>query len=465
MIKINFIRLVSVSCATVLLFGACRKRADVALPDNLVVFTSTEQGITESENSIEIKLKLSRPTDRDIPVTITFAPEGLVYGTDFTTTPAAANGELIVVVPSGNNEAKFTVNKVPGALYDGDEKVTFDLYRSESPILIGSVKELLLGFKELVANNAISRLDGGGATYPNKVFFDLSANRQTLVSRAAWDLGFYMGADDFRVTLNSSTTMMVKQISKNDLNQVTAADTTGFYVSVAYGAFGGPAGSMAYIDNPTGDLTKTAFKDIATTETDNKVFIVNRGNGPGTPAPHRGWKKVRILRNGAGYTVQYADITATTFSSVNISKDDTYFFKYVSFDNGAVTVEPIKNKWDIAWTYFANSFGTPPDDIPFMFQDIVVQNRNVQVAKILTADKTYDNFSEADLTSSIVAWSTSQIAIGSDWRSTQPAAAYTDRYYIIKDGDNNYYKLKFTGIMDGGVRGYPSVEYKLVKRG
>jgi hypothetical protein len=468
MMKINFARLASVSFAAIILFSGCRKRADVAMPDNLIVFTSTEQGITESENSIEVKMKLSRGTDKDVPVTINFTPAGLVYGTDFTTTPAAINGELTVIVPSGNNEAKFTVNKVPGALYDGDEKITFDIYRSESPVMIGAIKEFALGFKELVANNAISKFDGGGTTFPNKVFFDLSANRQTAVARNTWDLGFYTDPADFKVIVNSSAAMLAKQISKNDLAQVTAADTVGFYLEVAYSSFAVNPAAMNYFDHPTGDLTKTAFKEIATNDADNKVFIINRGVNPGSPTTARGWKKVRVLRNGSGgYTVQYADIAATTFNTINVPKDNAFFFNYISFDNGLQTVEPKKTKWDIAWTYFANTTGTGINEAPFMFQDFVIQNRNVQVARWTTAQKPYENFTEADLASIQAAdWSSAQNKIGPDWRQTFPSlAVYTDRYYIIKDGENNIYKLKFTSALDAGVRGYPSVAYELIKRG
>ena len=64
--------------------------------------------------------------------------------------------------------------------------------------------------------------------FPNKVFIDLSANRETPIQRTSFDLGFYNGADDYRVTLNSATGMLAKQIAKNDLNAVTATDTLGF---------------------------------------------------------------------------------------------------------------------------------------------------------------------------------------------------------------------------------------------
>jgi len=452
----------------VIIFTGCRKRPDVSLPDNLVTFESSAQGLASSENSIVVKIKLSRGTDKDIPVTINVSPQNAVYGTDFTTTPAAtASNQIVVTIPSGNNEASFTVSKVAGKLYDGDEKVVFDLYSSASPILIGSTKQFTLTFAELVANAASATINGGGATFPNKVFIDLSANRETPVLRTNWDLGFYTGTD-YRVILNSSTGMMAKQINKNDLTQVTPADTIGFSTDVAFSQTNPTTASLPYIDYPDGDLNKTAIAAISATATDNKVYIINRGFGPGIPATDRGWKKVRVIRSASGgYTLQYADISATTFSSVDIAKDEAYFFKYVSLTTGAISVEPEKKKWDIAWTYFSNvtNFGT--GEVPYLFQDIILQNRNITVAKVLTNTKSFTDFSEPDLAT--LNYSAVQTTIGSDWRSgggpgTAPSVK-NDRYYIVKDGDNNYYKLRFTALTQNGERGYPAYEVVLVKRG
>jgi hypothetical protein len=466
-----YTRTVVLSLAAIILFGACRKRADISLPDNLVVFTSTEQGLTAAENSITVKVKLSRGTDKDVPVIIKFAENGVIYGTQYTTTPAANAGQLQLVIPQGNNEASFTIDKVPGSLFYGDEKINFELYSSGTPILIGAKKTFTLSFGELVANTATLTIDGGGSTYPNKVFIDLSANRQVAVSRTSWDLGFYTaaGADSFRVILNSSVGMMAKQINKNDLNAVTAADTLGFSVDVAYSPFAPVPSQMAYVDYPNGDITRTATGLIASTASDNKVFIINRGAGAGTPAPARGWKKIRILRNtNGGYTLQHADIAATTFSTIEIAKDDAYFFKYISFDNGAVNVEPTKKKWDLAWTYFGNVTNFGGGEVPYLFQDFILQNRNVLVAKVLVSTKAYDDFTAANLTDgTIAAWNNSQTSIGADWRRTTPSPAQThaDRYYIIKDGENNYYKVKFTALTDNGQRGFPSIAFALVKKG
>ena len=451
----------------ILVLAACRKR-EAELPDNYAVFETSAQGISANESNITVKVKLSRGVNADVPVIIKITEQGVVEGADYTTTPAAAAGKISLTIPSGNNEASFTLTKKAGVLFDGDEKIVFDLYSSAAPVLIGVTKQLTLSFGELVASTSTAVINGGGVTYPNKVFIDLSANRQTSVNRTAWDLGFYTGSDDFRVILNSSSAMMAKQINKNDLNAITATDTVGFSTEVAFSQAAPTTSSLAYIDYPSGDLTKTAIASISATATDNKVYIVNRGTGVGNPAPARGWKKIRIIRNpSGGYTLQHADIAATTFSSIDISKDDIYFFKYISFENGVAVVEPAKRKWDVAWTYFSNvtNFGT--GEVPYLFQDIVLMNRNVQVAKVMVTTKAFADFGEADIAAQT--FLTTQNAIASDWRSgggpgVSPAVR-TDRFYIIKDGDNNYYKIRFTALTQNGERGYPAYESVLIKKG
>ncbi|MBK7678583.1 MAG: HmuY family protein [Chitinophagaceae bacterium] len=455
------------SFSLLLLTTGCRKR-DALEADNLVNFETTSQGINATETNITIKIELVRPTDRDIPVTINLSEQGVVYATDYTTVPATTAGKLQLIIPAGSNEMSFTLSKVNGVLFDGDEKLLFDIYSSGAPVFIGNKKRLTLDFGELVATNSSLTVNGGGVLYPNKVFIDLSANRATAVNRNSWDLGFYTGADDFRVILNSSSAMMAKQLTKNDLTQVTAADTIGFSTEVAFNQFAPTTISLPYIDYPNGDLSRTAIAAISTTAADNKVYIVNRGLAPGSPAASRGWKKIRIIRNATGgYTLQHADIAATTFQEITISKEDASYFKYISFENGTVAVEPEKMKWDIAWTFFSNvtNFGT--GEVPYLFQDIVLLNRNVQAAKVMTATKAFADFTEADLAGQTFA--TAQTAIGADWRSGGgPGAApavRTDRYYIIKDGTNNYYKIRFTSLTQNGERGYPSFELVLIKKG
>lgn len=467
MIKLTLKKALFLLSALFLLTTGCRKK-DAPLPDNLAQFETSQQGMDAATNSITVKIKLTRATDRDIPVTVTITNSGVEYTTDYSTAPAAASNTLALTILSGSSEGSFTVNKTAGALFDGDEKIDFKISSTGTPVIIGTVNQLTLSFSELIATTASITGDGGGATYGNKIFFDLSASTQTAVQRTKWDFGFYTGADDFRVILNSSVAMMAKQINKTDLNAVTAADTAGFSTDVIFNQNDPQTSAMAYIDYPTGDLTQTAIAAISATADENKVYIINRGKGIGSPAPDRGWKKIRVIRNASGgYTLQHADIAATTFATVDIAKDDAYFFKYVSIENGAVDVEPKKEKWDIAWTYFSNMTDFGGGAIPYLFQDVILQNRNVEAVMVKTADKTYDAFAEADIAA--LTFSGLQTTIGADWRSgggpSSAPAVRTDRFYVIKDADNNYYKLRFTAMTKDGVRGYPAFEYALVKKG
>lgn len=469
--------LVAVLVLTVLTFNSCDE--DLELPDNLVDFESAELGFESTESELTINVTLSRDADAEATITILAEPTGLTYGTDFTTEPAATNNAVSVPVAVGATNVTFKVKKTEGVLLDGDESIKFTIQAVAESLVLGERKELVLSFAEIVAAQATMDPNVGGAQQPNKVFVDLSANRQQSLTRNAWDLGFATASGQFRVILNSSSAMMARAIDKTDLNAVVAADTVGFGTKLSTDAIfalaAGPnppewvGDAKAWIDDPAGDLTKTAIAEISATDSENKVYIINRGKNPdNTP---RGFKKVRIIRNGTGYAVQHADISATTFQTVQVARNDAFAFNYINFNSGSVDVEPAKEKWDIAFTVFTNT--TPLSatvSIPYVFTDIVLSNKqSVEVVQVITATLgvEYGNFGEANLAN--LTFSTSQLAIGSSWRSgggpnTAPAVR-TDRYYIVKDGDGNYYKLRFTAMSQNGERGRPKIEFALVKKG
>jgi len=451
--------------AAIFVFTACRKN-EAPLPDIQVQFEAAEQGLAEAQQSITLKLKLTRATTTDVPVVLSVKESGGITAADYTISPAAAADKISLVVPSGSGEALLTVTKKEGVLFSGNEKLEFTIYSSGSGVLIGTQKAFTLSFSEIIFSGAVIEMDGGGLTYGNKVFVDLSGNKQTAVNRTKWDLGFYTGSDDFRVILNSSTGMMAKLLNKTDLSAVTTIDTVGLAGEMAFNY--SPV-ALPYIDYPTGDLTKTAIKAVAANAAENPVYIINRGFKVGSSTADRGWKKIRIIRNATGgYTLQHADIAATTFASVDVPKDANYFFKYISFESGAADVEPEAKKWDLAWTFFTNTTPLGPGvDIPYTYQDMILQNRNVQIDTVFTSTRTYADFKEADLGG--VTFVSSQIAIGADWRAgggpSSAPSVRSDRFYVIKDGDGNIYKLRFLSLTKDGVRGYPSFEYALVKKG
>lgn len=306
-----------------------------------------------------------------------------------------------------------------------------------------------------------------GTIAGNSVYLDLSADRQTPVLRSGWDLGFYCGPD-FRVILNSTAVAGAKVLTKNSLSDVGAADTMGLTLTTSQ--FNPLPEQLAYFDNIAGDLTKTVIPAVSATDADNKVIILNRGTGGGIAA--RSWVKLRVLRNvNGGYTLQYAGITETNYKTMQVPKDAAWHFKYISFENGLVEAQPEKQKWDLVWSYsvFESNFGAGP--VPYNFSDLIAINHLSGVtvatkiyANAATAFSAYETFNKDSIANTVP--SANRWAIGSSWRSTQPATgARLDRFYIIKDATGNYYKLKCLSMgigTDGGTRGKPEFKYSLI---
>jgi hypothetical protein len=467
--------------SSLFIFSACKE--DPALPDNLVQFEADVLGMDEAETSLTVTVQFSRPVAEPVSLIIQVEGVGLTYGTDFTTNPEAQTGIITLNVPSNVSGGEFTLSRAEGILLDGDEQVIFTLAGASGSLVIGSRNRLTVSFSEIISAGGSMEINGGGPTYPNKVFIDLSANRQTAVLRTTWDLAFSTGSD-FKVLLNASNGMMARALNKTDLNAVTAADTMGWgsqlSLAAVFAALTNPTpdwvrDAITWIDNPADPLGNPAIAPISANAADNKVYIVNRGTGPGNPGSALGWKKIRILRNGNGYTLQHADIGASSFSEVTINKDPQYGFVYVSLATGSIVpVAPPADRWDIAWSGFTsstpfNSSNLGTITVPYYFQDIIIQNHiGVETAQVFTSSIAYEDFSESHL-SAVDFSNQNQLKIGSSWRSgggpgSSPSVR-TDRFYIVKDVQGNYYKLRFTSLTTDGQRGRPRFEFALVRRG
>lgn len=334
--------------------------------------------------------------------------------------------------------------------------------KDKDPIIIVPPSE---GVEKITFNGIAAAEEGSVAG--NSVFLDLSTDKTSAVLRAGWDLGFYCG-NEFRVIINNTATAGVKVLDKFYLASVTAEDTAG--LTLTFEHYNPLPGDLAFYDDAQGDLSKTVIPGISATENSNPVIILNRGTG-GDLAP-RPWVKLRVLRNGDGYTLQYAGIQETGFHTVNIPKNADFNFQFVSLDGGnLVTVQPEKEQWDLVWTYsvFETSFGE--DLVPYNFSDLIavnylahVQTKEIVYADAATATAAYAAFDKDSIAAHPVV--SGRWAIGSRWRSTMPAiGAKQDRFYLIKDTDGNYYKFKAIAMgagTDGGTRGKPDFKYALI---
>ena len=432
----------------------------------IVNFESSELGFDSGEATKTITLQLSVVEDEDTRIDLSVEDEGLIYGEDYQTNPEIEDNLLSLTVPAGSSRVSFVISKGADLFLSGDESVTFTITEVTSSVTVGGASVLKLSFSSIVSEGSELTLNGGegGSSAVNSVFVDFSNNEQTSVPRSGWDLGFYCG-DEFRVILNNTTAAGAIALDKNDLALVTAGDTVDMNLAVSYAN----PDALSLIDNLNGDLDQTVTGEVSAADEENRVYIVNRGVGGSTPS--RAWKKIRILRNEEtdGYILQYAGIEDLTYDTLHIDKNGNYNFRYVSFDDGHVLVEPEKDNWDIEWTgsIYSTSYGGA--DVAYYFADMVFLNylNKVTVAEVNISDIAYADFSESDINS--LTFSSERDYIGSGWRVTTGSSigVETDHYYIIKDPRDNYYKLKFINFVsdDGGTRGYPNIAYELVKKG
>ena len=330
---------------------------------------------------------------------------------------------------------------------------------------------------KIVLEGAAVSPEVGGPNEQNQVYIDLSTNTTTPIQRDSWDLGFYSGTE-FRVAINGSIYMAVAELSGTDIDAVSSSSTEvqELQPNVAVGTY--QAENIIYVDAPNGTIANTAIAEVSTTEANNKVYLVNLGDEVGTEAPStgsvavsgdsRGWKKIRVLKDGDDYVLQYADLDSSTHEEVTISKNSNYNFTFFSFNTEAVvSVEPEKANWDLNFTVFTNEiegYGS------YGYSDFVVNNVKAD-AKVYMVDTDVEAFTYADFTYADVVdanFTSDQRSVGSSWRngggpSSLPSLK-DNVFYVVNDTDGNYYKLQFLALTNAdGERGYPEFVYSLLQ--
>lgn len=264
--------------------------------------------------------------------------------------------------------------------------------------------------------------------------------------------------------------MAVKKLDATDMNQVNQQTVSAFQNQVAIGTFD-PA-NMDYVDAPNGWISGLAIDEISENDQENHVYLVNLGYAVGTvnPAPggvavagnSRGWRKIRILRNADGYRLQYAEVNSATFQEVNIPKDSNYNFSFFSFStNQQVLVEPEKDKWDLNFTVFTNEIAGSGS---YGYSDFVLNNlkAGVKAYQVNANQVSFENYTLSHVNDDLL--QADQRVIGADWRDVFTHNVRVDRFYVLKDLEGNYYKIRMLGFVNQeGVRGYPKFEYTLLQ--
>ncbi|HTO17334.1 MAG TPA: HmuY family protein [Edaphocola sp.] len=312
-----------------------------------------------------------------------------------------------------------------------------------------------------------------GSNAGKMIFVDFSKDAQIQLPRAAWDLKFYCG-DEFRVMINNTTAAMAKITSKTKLEDVSEADVQGFSFLVDI-ANPTPI-TFTKTDDLMGDLSKTIIPEVKSGDLDNPVVILGRGEGAAIPKRELIKLKLKKILNDA-YEIKWSKLNENIIHTDTIYKDNQFNFKYFSFDSGILTAaEPIKPNWDILWSVSLFHTTYNGEEVGYIFSDMVAINNRGGVRAI---EKHYPSENEANIAFEKYGLSEAQEenlkdslwVIGNNWRNTPSPGinlipgVLKDRFYVVKDPQNNYYKLKFLSFTmeDGGERGRPDIKYILLQ--
>lgn len=460
---------ISIIITTFLLFS-CEEDKNAIQEPFVIGFEKQAIDYSSIENEIPIKLIFSESSKASGSLKIRISSESASLQTDFNVDQNVTNNEFEISFAEGASNVNFVFKNLIFPFDRSDKTVQFTISEINYPFekAIQGYSQSIISFNRSIGGTISPEV--GGPNLPNSIYVDLSKERLTSVKRDSWDLGFYSG-NQFRVSLNGSIYMAVKALETTDMNEVNEQNVQSFFAQVAVGTF--DPSNENYIDDPSGNIELTAIPEISSTDANNKVLLLNLGYTVGTQMPNsgsvsvagdsRGWKKIRILRDGENYLMQYANLNDANFQTVSIPKSENNHFIHFSFNtNSIVQVEPYKENWDLNFTVFTNVIEGSGS---YGYSDFVVNNikSGVQVYQVSVGNGlTYESFSEQDIDES--KFSQDQRIIGADWRDVFTGTTKTDRFYVLKDSESNYYKINMLAFVDQtGVRGYPKFEYKLIK--
>ncbi len=446
-------------------------------------FDSSEFFLEELQTEQELLLVFNKPATEKGTITIdVLGNENINLHDDFSTIPAInENNKIVLNFNIGDLEVNFTFSKLIDAFEGLDKIVTFTIEENthSNSVISGNTDNEITFFSlsvDPISSGTTLAPNTGGPNQNNSVYIDLSLEEETVVKRDIWDLGFYSG-NEFKVLLNSSIGMGAGVLTTNNIDAVTDLDTEVQTIQSLALISTNDGTNVPYFDTDNGDLDGLVISEVFENESDNKVYIVNLGFALSNVTPEigsaaisgdlKGWKKIRVLRNNENYILQYADLNDTTHQEVTISKNELYNFNFFDFEtNTEVIVEPEKDKWDLHFTPFNQEFFVGGNSFGFIFfSDIVLTNGKSNVS-IYLVDGDYDTFNLDDVNNNEFSFNHS--TIGNSWRSVFSGTVTAERFYVLKDTDDNVYKIEFTTFLGTetdnlGQRGFPKFRYDLLE--
>lgn len=331
------------------------------------------------------------------------------------------------------------------------------------------MKQLLLLFSVLILFSACFKeedkrenISSGAASmkvgedYGNQIFFNL--NTQEVISENRWEiwnLAFYAQDDDFYIKLCHPAFMKAYKPNLS-FNEINDFDNNWEYE----------------IDFHLKDTSNLAlsfeidFEANDTTYYKDKTYVLMLGMA--TNGDELGYKKISLLYTYQNfYYIHYANLDGTEEVFVNIEKDNTLNYVYYSFNNGGeiVNVEPDKTTWDFLFSRTTELLFANNEPIPYSVVSVLLNSFSVK-AYVEKEMKYKDINLESIKNDEFI---NLENTIGHSWKyydlDNAQYLIVPDKYYVIQDINNYYYKLKFLSFLDPetNIKGTISFEYELLK--
>lgn len=313
------------------------------------------------------------------------------------------------------------------------------------PILMSSCLKKETPIQPFERGHVVSATVEMGSDYRYQVYYHLK-NEQIVSTnlKTDWDLAFSSDPGKSPIVLNAAKFVLVAKTGESDFNTITTADSLRFMW-----------------DDPTGDLSKTAFGDWEK----NKVYVIDRGQAiTGLPL---GYKKMMINDFGDEWLeIRLADLDGSNDHHIRVEKDNNRHLVHLSFEGSGEQpeIEPLKNEWDLLFTQHMNVFYVDGDTLPYLVTG-VISNIHSQVEVAIDSVSSYPEIGFSDIPG--LEFSQAANAIGYDWKyydfdnSTFEVLDYKN--YIIRDTEGFYFKLRFIDFYNSyGDKGSPTFEYKLL---
>lgn len=278
------------------------------------------------------------------------------------------------------------------------------------------------------------------ADYRYQLYFDLETN--TMVKqhhKTIWDLGFETSATGNKVVLNTSKLMYAANTQQT--NFASVVDTAGLTFKW---------------DASSGNLDSTAIG----TWTANNVYVIDRGFDE--LGAHQGFSKIEFLSvNTTEYTIHFSNLDGTNDKTINITKDTNYNLTFLSLNGNVVSVEPLNENWDLAFTQYTYIFYDETPITPYIVTGCLSNRNKIEVAQVFNKD--FADITFADVSN--YTFSSDIDVIGYSWKEYDFGASnyiiYYNKNYLIKSTEGKYYKLHFIDFYDSfGVKGTPTFEFQ-----